>query len=451
VNTPRTENRDPRVVSNAVAQLGLRARLLTKTEKHGLELAHNTTSSTALPYHEPEIGDILILSSFLLILNLINSVIDRYVYCGLVGQILIGIAWGAPASAWLSTAAQETITQLGYLGLLLLVFEGGLSISFIDLKKNLLLSLAVAVTGILFPMALSFSLLGIADATALQAFAAGAALCSTSLGTTLTLLSSTGLARSRLGIVLSSAAMLDDIVGLVMVQIILNLGTVSSLSAMTVIRPILVSLAFAALLPVIDIFFIKPATHSTFFNQQGCITTWTKRVATGSQLTFVIHTLLLIAFITGASYAGTSNLFSAYLAGAIIGCWDAEKDATFQAGERDLTAPIPLALSTLNGIDSRSQRLDPAPSSPKSQQTVENMTMGQNQKNRHFTGSEIYAEFFGVPVRRVLNPFFFVSLSVSMCSILAILTNSRLRSVSPFLFRGCSLAISFGVDSSIQC
>jgi Kef-type K+ transport system membrane component KefB len=112
---------------------------------------------------------------------------------------------------------------------------------------------------------LSFYLLGIADATPQQAFAAGAALCSTSLGTTFTLLSSMGLMTSRLGIVLSSAAMLDDMVGLVMVQIISNLGTASSLSTMTVVRPTLVSLA--ALLPITGIFFIKPAIHSIFLDR----------------------------------------------------------------------------------------------------------------------------------------------------------------------------------------
>lgn len=98
-------------------------------------------SSVALPYHEPGIVDILTLSSFL---NVINSVLDDYLHCGLIGQILIGIAWGAPGAFWLSIPMQETIVQLGYLGLILIVFEGGLSTSFSALKSNLLLSLAVA-------------------------------------------------------------------------------------------------------------------------------------------------------------------------------------------------------------------------------------------------------------------------------------------------------------------
>jgi Kef-type K+ transport system membrane component KefB len=77
------------------------------------------------------------------------------------------------------------------------------------LKSNLFLSSLVAIIGIGTPMALSFTLQGfMPDITPVQAFAAGAALCSTSLGTTFTILSTSGLNQSRVGVVLSSAAMM---------------------------------------------------------------------------------------------------------------------------------------------------------------------------------------------------------------------------------------------------
>src|SRR5271170_6870114 len=213
----------------------------------------------ALPYQESGITTILIQASFILLLNLGGYALDKCVYCGLVGQILIGVAWGMPGAAWLSVSFQEVVVQLGYLGLILIVFEGGLSTSIQALKSHLVLSVAVAVTGICLPMALSFSLLALSNSTSLQAFAAGSALCSTSLGTTFSVLKASGLASSRLGVVITSAAMLDDVVGLVMVQMISNLGpNKSSIAAITIIRPIAVSIAFAVLLPVLCIFVIKP-------------------------------------------------------------------------------------------------------------------------------------------------------------------------------------------------
>ncbi|KAF2637777.1 hypothetical protein P280DRAFT_520906 [Massarina eburnea CBS 473.64] len=144
-------------------------------------MAGAAETAPSLPYREPDIVTVLTHSSFLLLLNVVNAVLDRLVYCGLLGEVLVGIAWGTPGAQWLSIEAEEVIVQLGYLGLILLVYEGGLSTSLGSLKANLLLSSAVAVTGVTIPI---------------------------------------GLSQSRLGVVLTSAAMMDDVVGLVMVQVL---------------------------------------------------------------------------------------------------------------------------------------------------------------------------------------------------------------------------------------
>lgn len=80
--------------------------------------------TSSLPYQEPDIVTILIQVGFLLALNLVNSALNKLVYCGLVGQLFIGIAWGVPGASWLDLNAQLVIQKLGYLGLILLVYEG---------------------------------------------------------------------------------------------------------------------------------------------------------------------------------------------------------------------------------------------------------------------------------------------------------------------------------------
>lgn len=77
-----------------------------------------------LAYHEPEVLIILVLSSFLIILNWVNHVFNNFLYCGIVGQIFIGVAFGLPGGRLLSEEAQEVVVQLGYLGLILIVYEG---------------------------------------------------------------------------------------------------------------------------------------------------------------------------------------------------------------------------------------------------------------------------------------------------------------------------------------
>ena len=275
----------------------------------------------ALPYLEPSIVTILTLTSFFLLLNLTGHTLDTLIFCGLVGHIFIGIAWGAPGGQWLSIPTQEAFVQLGYLGLILLVYEGGLSTDFQALKSNLWLSVFVALTGIAAPIGISFVLLGLADATPLQAFAAGAALCSTSLGTTFTVLKTSGLTRSRLGVVLASAAMLDDVVGLVMVQIISNLGVGgSTFSASIIARPIGVSVAFAVVMPIFCRFVMKPlGSRLQTMNVRPILFLMSK-----TQMAFLAHTAILIGLVVGSSYAGTSNLFAAYAAGLCISWYDSE-------------------------------------------------------------------------------------------------------------------------------
>jgi Kef-type K+ transport system membrane component KefB len=183
-------------------------------------------------------------------------------------------------------------------------------------------------------MGLSFILIELVSSTSLQSFAAGAALSATSLGTTFTILSTTQLATTRLGTVASSAAMLDDVVGLVMVQVISNLGgDVASFSVVTVIRPVFVSIGFAIGLLLLCAFCLQPALRK--------LLTWKEKLpkfVKTAQFAFLAHSCVLVGVVAGATYAGTSSLFAAYLAGVIVSWFDvlvAESRASVPALQHD--------------------------------------------------------------------------------------------------------------------
>ena len=212
-----------------------------------------------LAYHEPGIVTILILSSFFILLNVLNHIVDAKIFCGLVIQIIIGMIYGTPLAKWLELSTEKVFVNLGYLGLLLMVYHGGLLTSFKLLKKYLYISLTVAVTGVLLPFGLSFILISLANASPLASFSAGAALCSTSLGTVFTILDNSDLSLSKSGVILSSAAMLDDIVGLIMIQVISNIGD-GNFTSISVIRPVFVSLGFIIITILTCRFIIQPLT-----------------------------------------------------------------------------------------------------------------------------------------------------------------------------------------------
>ncbi|KAI1320144.1 cation/H+ exchanger [Xylariaceae sp. FL0255] len=178
----------------------------------------------------------LILSSFLILVSVPIWAQDTALYCGLFGEIFIGITWRKPGGKLLSQDAEEVFVELGYLVLIVIV----------PLKANLLLSVGVGSTGIVLPIGFSFIPVALAGATYLQRFAAGAARCSASLGTTFTTA------------VLTSAAVLDNVVGLIINNVIADLGEIeqeeSSFSDVTEIRPVLVSIAFYAFYAVTLLF-----------------------------------------------------------------------------------------------------------------------------------------------------------------------------------------------------
>ncbi|KAJ4324149.1 hypothetical protein N0V94_001505 [Neodidymelliopsis sp. IMI 364377] len=373
--------------------------------------------AASLPYHEPGIETILVLTSFLLLLNVVNAAVDKVLYCGLLGQVLIGIAWGTPGAKWLSTQVEEVIVQLGYLGLILLVYQGGLHTSFQSLKANLLLSCCVALTGISVPIALSYTLQGLLDATPVQAFAAGAALCSTSLGTTFTVLDSSGLGSSRLGVVLTSAAMMDDVVGLVMVQVISTLGG-DSFDAATVVRPVLVSVAFAVVVSIVCLFGVKPITLSLNHHREANPTATLNGFLRKTQIALTFHTALLVALVAGATYAGTSNLFAAYIAGATISWWDSEIPHARLATTAKSIHSHDMAVTVTGLCESAPSNAKNESNVTKPEQSIQAPHPGQatstNQEEEDLCGAVIYEQYYHQAVSKILQPLFFASIGFSV-------------------------------------
>lgn len=300
----------------------------------------------SLPYHEPILTTILSLSSLIITLNISRYLLDRWLYCGLLGEIIIGFIWGQ----WIDQAAQQTTQSFGYLGLILLVFEGGLGISSSQVRSTVGISAAIATIGLILPISLSFLLLvfpftvmvegdAVVDVVVmveypqpLAAFSAGASLCSTSLGTTLAILSAAGLQQTKVGTVLMSAAMMDDVVGLVMVKIIVSLGSSDGLAPWPIARPVVASVVLLFVTIVVTLWVLIPCwtVVRLWFHHRGsnnvsertsveALLDWSKDAVCGfPHLGFVFATLILYAFVSIAAFVDASTLFAAFLAGCVI-------------------------------------------------------------------------------------------------------------------------------------
>lgn len=186
------------------------------------------------------------------------------------------------------------------------------------LKANITLSILGAVTGVIFPIAFSYLILFLGFGYgAVETFIIGAALSTTSLGTTFAVISSASksvdLSQTRVGAVLVSAAVIDDVTGLVMSSVIHDLGEMSSGDSANlgwlIGRPIVASAAMAILTPILTKWVFAPVFQKFIEHHFA-------KFDHLSNITLMI--LVLSAFISIASYAGTSVLFGAFLAGTFL-------------------------------------------------------------------------------------------------------------------------------------
>ncbi|KAK4031619.1 hypothetical protein C8A01DRAFT_21196 [Parachaetomium inaequale] len=298
-----------------------------------------TENGAFLAYHEPDIISILTLISFFLFLSLAEWLADKILRASLIGHIIVGLIYGVPIANILARDWQATFLALGYLGLILIIFEGGLTIRLDLLRQNLPLSVVAALLGVLTPIALSFALLYASFHHApLEAFIVGTALCSTSLGTTFVVLSSASkknsaktpddgantiptpavdFSQTRIGTVLVSAAVLDDVCGLVLVSVIHNLRGIADGSGGSlgwiIGRPVLASGLMAVLTPAVAKFVAGPLYRRFVAPRLRAAAP-----GVGHVFNVLLMAVVLCAFLAIAAYAGASVLFGAFLAGAFV-------------------------------------------------------------------------------------------------------------------------------------
>lgn len=222
-------------------------------------------------------------------------------------------------------------------------------------------------------------------------------------------------------------------------QVISNLGTGSeSFSAVTVVRPLLVSLALGVMMPIACRYVVLPLTVLVNQWRRKHPNGLTSRLLLKDSTAFFAHTAILVAFITGATYAGTSNLFAAYLAGAAISWWDSDvlHDVRHVIQVRKETE---LQLSELPCVSATLPRSDEARSSD---QTTQSDSTEQSQPakstgsvrsdgasckpstNRDLSqvshskdansGEAIFETYYAQPLQRLLKPFFFASIGFSI-------------------------------------
>ena len=224
-----------------------------------------------------------------------------------VGALAAGVILG-PSGFGMITLEGSTGTfleELAEIGVILLMFNAGLETDLSELKKNGVASLVTALIGVVVPLLGGF--LGYAfffhtdfsDYTELlKAVFVGVVLTATSVSITVETLREMGKLKGKVGTTILGAAILDDIIGIIVLTVVTSLKD-TSVSPVSVLLKILGYFVFIA---VITVVLVKMKSYVEMQDEKRRVVILS--VALCFVMAYVSEEFFGIADITGAYFAG---------------------------------------------------------------------------------------------------------------------------------------------------
>jgi Kef-type K+ transport system membrane component KefB len=176
--------------------------------------------------------------------RLLGELAVRIGQSSVLGELLAGVLVGPSLLGLVHQT--ETLTLLGEIGVMLLLFEVGLES---DLQSFLRVgpsAAIVALIGVAVPFALGYGVAAMLHFPPLQAIFIGATLTATSVAISARVLSDLGRLQSREGNIILGAAVLDDILGLVILSVMVGLAESGTVSWLTIAQTAGLAIFFLA-------------------------------------------------------------------------------------------------------------------------------------------------------------------------------------------------------------
>ncbi len=159
-----------------------------------------------------------------------------------LGELLAGVLIGGGALGWVEPT--QPLKLMGDIGVMLLLFEVGLKS---DLHSFLTVgwrATAVATIGVVTPFALGYGLALLLNMSHLQAAFIGATLTATSVGFSARVLHDLGKLTTPEGHIILGAAVMDDVLGLVILSVVVELAESGAASWLAAIRTAVLACLF---------------------------------------------------------------------------------------------------------------------------------------------------------------------------------------------------------------
>jgi Kef-type K+ transport system membrane component KefB len=172
----------------------------------------------------PENSSRILLSLFLMIAaaKLLAEVFERLRQPGVVGEILAGVIIGPSVLGWVQPS--EITHLLSEIGVIFLLFSAGLETKPAAILRVGVTATVVAVLGVILPLLAGWALMRMRGGSQVEALFVGTALVATSVGITARVLSGCGALDTPSSRIILAAAVIDDILGLLVLAVVVSLA-----------------------------------------------------------------------------------------------------------------------------------------------------------------------------------------------------------------------------------
>lgn len=190
--------------------------------------------------------------------KLLGELAQRLKQPAVLGEIVAGVLLGGSVFG-LVDANDPVLRAMAEIGVIVLLFETGLHTELRSLLRVGSAATTVALAGVILPSAAGYAALVLLGLKPIPALVSAAALCATSIGISARVLSDLGCLATTEGQVVLGAAVLDDIVGLVILSVVATLVGGEAVSALTVARTAGVAVAFVVGAVLVGLRVMPPA------------------------------------------------------------------------------------------------------------------------------------------------------------------------------------------------
>ena len=242
---------------------------------------------------------LLMLFLMLAAAKLMAEIFERLRQPSVVGEIFAGILIGPSVFGWI--APSEITDTLAEIGVIFLLFTVGLETkpaAIFNVGKR---AAIVAILGVVTPFVAGWLLMKGRGGSGVESLFLGTAMVATSVGITAHVLSSMGVLHSLTSRIILGAAVIDDILGLMILAIVSSLA-LGSVNYLSIVTTALLAVAFTAFVVLVGAPVVKRVAPK-IENKRG------------GRVLFVSSLVLCLGISVAGAYVGVAAIVGAFLAG----------------------------------------------------------------------------------------------------------------------------------------